>query len=247
MSHKDLKQETSGARRPAMTCIEFRQRIGADPASKAQAVLEHRLECPACAEFHRQQLALTGRLAAALDVSVPDELAARIQWQAANQRPARAIRWFATAAGLVAAVFLSVLVWLGDADGPLPAGVIAHVKEEAGIMRVSSERVGAQKVSATLSFDNMEVVEELGNVTHAGLCPFRGRLIPHLVVEIDGQPVSVMFLASEQVKRIEQVHDSDYHGIIVPVEGGSMAIVSEREDLLVPAVEEMRHKIRWGI
>lgn len=242
---QDMKgQEMTGKE---MTCFEFRQRVGADPTSKSAALHEHRLGCPPCAEFYRQQLALSESLARALEVPVPDQLAPRIQWRAANESPA-ARRWIAAAAGLVAAVTLSFMVWLGDAEGPLPEGVVAHVQDEARIMQVSDTRVSAQKVNAVLYVDNLEAAEDLGDVTHAGLCPFRGHLIPHLVVEMDGQPVSVLFLANESVDRVEQVHEDGYHGIIVPAkDGGSMAIVAEREDLLLPVVEEMRHKIRWGI
>lgn len=229
-----------------LTCIEFRQYVGADPASNAAAILEHRLKCQACAEFHRQQLELTGRLAAALDIAVPDELAPRIRWRAANARTV-ALRWMAVAAGLVAAVTLSVLVWLGDADGPLTREIIAHVKDEARIMQVADERVGSQKVSAVLSLDDLALNDEIDEVTHAGLCPFRGHLIPHLVVEVDGEPVSILFLANETVREPERIDEDGYHGILVPVERGSMAIVSEREDLLVPVVEDMRRKVRWGI
>ncbi|MDX1455527.1 MAG: DUF3379 family protein [Gammaproteobacteria bacterium] len=230
-----------------MSCFEFRQEIGADPESRTPGLAEHRLHCRPCAAFLRQQQAFSQQLAHAFAVEVPESLPARIQWRAFNQ-PRGRTAWMALAASVVAALTLSVMVWLGDKQGPLPNAVIAHVLEEVAIMEPGLPVVGPQQVSAVLAYSNVRLDSPLrDDVTHAGLCPFRGELVPHLVLEVDGHTVSVLMLPDRSVDQPMRIEESGFSGIVIPTETGSMAVVADRSDLLTPVMEELRQKARWGI
>lgn len=235
-----------------LSCLEFRRVTGADPASRDPAVLEHAQGCAACAEFRREQAMLDRRLQTALRVPVPDELKARIIWrQAGLSRRTRRATWLAAAAGLVLAVGLglalsfSLVPSLGA--GPLPAAVVAHIEHEPELLRPTNARAEPVRVSAVLERGGATLAEPLDNVVHAGLCPFRGALVPHLVLNHDGEPVSVLLLPDEQVAGVEEIHEAGYHGVLAPHGTGAIAIVGARPELVLPVREQLDRAVRWRI
>lgn len=229
-----------------LTCLEFRQIVGAEPQHQSAAITAHRLECPQCAEFARSQVALDRRLEAALRIPVPAELPARAVWrQGAQQR--RPGRWLALAASLLLAAGIGFGVMQLDRFQPLPAAVVAHIDHEPELLMPPYGRAEAVRVSAVLQRGGASLSVPLTNVVHAGLCPFRGRMVPHLVVEMDGEPVSVLLLANERISGLQSVNEQGYRGVLVPHRHGSIAILASREDLLVPVREQLERNLDWTI
>jgi hypothetical protein len=102
-------------------------------------------------------------------------------------------------------------------------------------------------VSAVLRRGGVSLAGPLENIAHAGLCPFRGRLVPHLVLTIDGEPVSVLLLAGERTETAQMIDEGGYSGVIVPHRVGSMAIVGAREDLVVPVRRQLEATVNWTL
>jgi len=232
----------------SLTCLEFRQRAGAVPDAREPVMLEHRLQCRACAEFAASQAALDRRLEAALRVPVPEDLKARVIWNQAGrrQRPHRQ-RWLPVAASLLLAVGIG-FVMFDSADGePLPAAVIAHIEHEPELLMPVSALAEPVRVNAVLTQGRVRLAQPLDNVAHAGLCPFRGQLVPHLVLIVDGEPVSVLLLRNERKGHLEEIHEDGYHGVIVPRGEGSIAVVAARPELVQPAREQLEQSVYWGI
>ena len=232
----------------SIDCLEFRQRIGADPQDPAPDVQEHRQRCLGCADYANMQRALDRRLEAALRIPVPEDLRARVifnqsgRWQ---RPPAR--RWLPIAAGLLLAAGIGfMLLNVGDARR-LPSAVIAHIEHEPSLLLPTERLAEPVRVSAVLHEGQVQLVQPMENVIHAGLCPFRGRQVPHLVLRIDGEPVSVLLIADEQTGEVEEIHEDGYHGVIVPRRGGSLAIVAARPELVQPAREQLEAAVNWGI
>lgn len=230
----------------SLGCLEFRQIVGAVPGSRDVAVLEHRLACRACAEFASAQVALDRRVEAALRVPVPEDLKARVIFnQSGRWMRRRPPRWGAIAAGLLLAAGLGfALVQLVGRDA-LPAEVVAHLGHEPELLLPAAQFAEPVRVSAVLDRGGVALKQPLDGVSHAGLCPFRGRLVPHLVIRIDGEPVSVLLLRDEHVDSARSVDENGYHGVIVPHEDGSMAIVGARPDLVRPVREQLEARISW--
>lgn len=229
-----------------LSCLEFRQRVGAAPQQRSAAILAHQLECPQCAEFAREQSALDRRLEAALRIPVPAELPARAVWrQSALQR--RPGRWLALAASLLLATGLGFGVMQLDRFQPLPTAVAAHIDHEPELLMPPYGRAEAIRVSAVLQRGGASLSAPLTNVVHAGLCPFRGRMVPHLVIEMDGEPVSVLLLANERLAKPQAVNEQGYRGVLVPHQQGSIAILGPREDLLIPVREQLERNLNWTI
>ena len=213
-------------------CFEFRRIVGAVPDSRDAGIAAHRLECRACAAFAASQYALDRRLEAALRVPVPDDLKARVifnqsgRWMRARPRP-----WLAIAASLLLAAGLGF-------------GLTQFIAGDA-LLAPTTRTAEPVRVSAVLDRGGVMLKQPLDNVTHAGLCPFRGRLVPHLVMHVDGEPVSVLLLKDEPVDAEKEFDEDGYRGVIVPRAGGSIAIVGARPDLLQPVQNQLEAAVRW--
>jgi hypothetical protein len=229
-----------------MNCLEFRQRTGAEPGNRDPELLWHRMECRACAEFVAIQQQLDAALEKALRVPVPQELSARILWRATNDRAAWR-RWAGMAATVLLGIGLGFGLWTTTDNKVLASEVIAHVQHEPQLLLAPQRRAEVRQVSNVMSRGGVQVTLPLQDVSHAGLCPFRGRLVPHLVFEVDGEPVSVLLLPHEPMGAAQEINEEGFIGMLVPVSGGSMAIVAGREELIVPVREELERKVKWGI
>lgn len=231
----------------SMTCIEFRQIVGADPNSRSPGLAEHRLSCRACAEFAQAQEALTRKLQRAMQVPVPSELPARILLRKSLLR-SPVNRWLALAASVMLTIGIGFGVWHGNQPSTLGNDVMAHVLDhEPELLTQLDTRASARKVKAVLNRGGFRLSGELDDVTHAGLCPFRGRLVPHLVMDVDGHAVSVLLLSNEAVPTEESLHEGGYDGVIVPVKHGSIAIVAPRADLIIPMQRKLEKLVHSGI
>lgn len=239
-----------------LSCLEFRQRVGAVPGTRDGDVAAHRAGCRACAAFADEQAALDHRLHAALRIPVPDDLAARVIWsQSATWKDSSWLRsavpswqWAGLAAGLLLAALLGVLVSGQRVPGRgLPAEIVEHIEHEPARLVFSADTRMAQpvQVSAVLESGGVYADEPPGNVVTAGLCPFRGHQVPHLVMNIDGEPVSVLLLARTPSQGVREIHEDGYHGLLVPHENGSIAIVAPRPELIQPVREQLQDSVHW--
>ncbi len=66
-----------------------------------------------------------------------------------------------------------------------------------------------------------------GIVSYASSCEFRGKHVPHLVIQTEAGPVTVMVLVHERMSKPVQFDEQGYRGVIVPVSGhGSLAVLT---------------------
>ena len=230
----------------SMTCFEFRRQVGAEPATRDAGVLGHQLECRACAEFLREQQRLDRVLDTALRVPVPEQLPARIRWKTANQsRPWH--RSLGMAATILLSLGLGFGIWTASERTVLAHEVVAHIQHEPALLLDTTSRADGRKVNAVVERSGLGLGLPLEDVVHAGLCPFRGRLVPHLVVAVDGEPVSVLLLRNVRSDDVRPIHDDGFNGILVPTDYGSMAIVAARPDLVAPVRAQLERAVSHGI
>ena len=230
------------------TCLEFRRAYGADPQQRDAALARHRLECRGCAEYARSVEALDRGIAQALAVPVPDGLAHRVMLRATTDAAPRAWRRqaYSVAAGLaLVAVGVALGVFWQRNGAPLGADVMAHAHHEPQSWEASAVPVAAVRLRGV--FDRGEVrlldAAQLGFVSYARDCPFRGHQVPHLVVQSPAGPAMVLLLAHERVRREQALVEDGMHGVIVPVGVGSIAIVATDP----AAVEAVRQRITSAV
>lgn len=215
-----------------MDCGRYRSALLADPHDDQPSLRDHAQSCRECALYtHRLRLfedRLGRAFRAPLTARAPGQHAAARAPADASRTPRRRrprLGWLAAAAGVLLALALAGGAWLVAPGRSLAAEVVGHMAGEPGAWN-RTEAVPAAALDAVFAASHLERNSDAGLVTYASSCVFRGHRVPHLVLQTDQGPVTVMVLTEESVRRRVHFDEQGYRGIIVPVPGrGSIAVL----------------------
>jgi Protein of unknown function (DUF3379) len=225
-----------------VTCDDVRFALEAEPGREDPALAAHLHACPACAAYRQELLDFDRRLRAAMTVAVPAHDFASlaratsdapggqstvVKWPATPgaRRPAAFVRSLALAASVAGVAILAGLLWAGFPRQSLASDVVAHMAHEPQAW--STTRVlPADDVEAALGRRDVRLREPSLAVTYVQTCWFRGRRVPHLVVQTESGPVTLLVLTSEAVEAREPFADHGYRGVLVPAPRGSLAVLA---------------------
>ena len=84
-------------------------------------------------------------------------------------------------------------------------------------------------------------------VSYARTCVFRGRLVPHLVVQGENGPVTVMILPDLEVDGPTSFSEHGFFGTILPAAAGSIAIIAGEESDIEQVSGPIVESLRWDI
>ncbi|HET7175446.1 MAG TPA: DUF3379 family protein [Gammaproteobacteria bacterium] len=210
----------------AVTCLDVRRLMGAEPQRRDPAVAEHLRGCAACAAFVRDMQALDLRLERAFKVEVPEGLEARIVLDATLKHGRRAWQ-----------------PWLA-------AAVVGHIEnpEEADALAPDRSLIhDASLVEGAMSGAGVSLDGGMSDVTYAHTCLFRGERVVHLVVHGDHGPVTILLLPRIHVDQDTPVDEGGFHGVIVPEGRGSIAIVTNNATPVEPMEQELTSSGRFTL
>jgi hypothetical protein len=258
-----------------MNCLEFRRHVGAEPSSVLAAVAAHREECPACAGFQDEMQALDRLLGKAMRIDVvsgtrdamvsgtraatapaaaavgrvPDTSSSRVE-RAPDTAHARhgAVgprRWLAMAASLVAGVLVATTLWLSYPGPTLAAEVIGHVVSDPGAL-MAAQPLPEQAVTEVLQPSHVRLRPGMGSVTFAMRCEFEGHVVPHLVVQTDRGPVTVLLLLHRSVRAATRIEEGGYSAIVLPAPRGSIAIVGRDVAGIDAIAQQVFDSVDWN-
>ena len=206
-----------------MNCEEARLLIGANPGADDPAVAEHVAQCADCARYRQELRDMDRVLYAALRVDF-DAAAPR----SARTRPARISRrpiWAVAASLLV--IVVGTFAWLLNPRDAFAEQVVDHVNGEAFSLVRTSEAADPLKLEGILSRSGVRLkVDAAPLVSYASGCEFRGHIVPHLVVQTERGPVTVMVLADETVKS-RRIDEGGYSGVVVPAPRGVLVVLGQ--------------------
>lgn len=231
-----------------MDCLEFRRICGSEPTSRDKAFLEHRLACPSCAAQAAEARSFDDLLRQAMSVDLPEGLVQRIVADA-SMRQAHRARWVALAATTVLAVGAVIGVVRVDQGTALADDVVEHIHHEPDLLIPTTELVDEARLHAVAARSGSEIQGDLGGeVRYAGLCRLRGQLVAHLVVQGESGPVTVLLLPTEAMSSPVEIDERGLKGAILPLEGGSIAVVGTDDERELETVQErVRGAVRWSI
>jgi hypothetical protein len=213
-------------------CRHARLHIGADPHRLPAEVQTHVSGCAECGRFRDETVALDGRLHAALELPL-----------ARFRKPAAAPRRWALAASVVLAVTLVGGFWALRPAPALAGELVEHVTHEAGSWD-KQQWLPASAVADVLRQAGVQFNTSLP-VVYAMACPFHGRRIPHLVVQTNDGPLTVLLLAHEKVPRRTEFSEHGLSGVLLPAGEGSVAVLT-RGGAVPDAMEgELVSAVRW--
>ena len=157
---------------------------------------------------------------------------------------ARRKGWFAMAASVLLAVVVAGGLWLSAPGPSLAADVVTHMREEPQAWRRTDVPVQDAQLETVLRDSHLRLGAGSGIVSYANSCDFRGHQVPHLVVQTESGPVTVMVLIHEQVPKPVQFDEQGYRGVIVPVAGhGSLAVLTRGSAADPETIEHIAHRV----
>jgi hypothetical protein len=200
-----------------------------------------------------QYKALDLKIAKALQIDVPDlrmpELPSvdtvNVTALPARKRSMKPL-WFAVAATVVLATSISLRTsGLFQSYDSLPEEILAHLDHEPEALRVtdiavSDERLARAVPASLATYDRGDAL-----VTYAQPCVINGKDVPHLVIQGQHGPVTILLMPSERVAEAIPLDGDSVKGVILPVGKGSIAIIGDREELLEPIQENVLNSVTW--
>ena len=163
-----------------------------------------------------------------------------------QRRRSTAPLWFAMAAtvvlGLSIALRMSPL--FEDYDS-LADEVIAHLDHEPYALRVTDEPVSDRRLQRTVPASVAVFERDATLITYANSCVINGKRVPHLVIQGQHGPVTILLMPKEKVAEATPLDGNSVHGVILPVGEGSIAIIGPREEPLEPIQENVLGSLTW--
>ena len=233
-----------------MNCDEYRKAIGADPGFDGGA--GHVAGCPACRDYRVAILDLDGKIARALAIDVPPLAMPQLpELDTTGITPMRRRgvtppAWFALAAMLVLAVFVGIrLVDTGYGTAPLADQILAHLPHESFAVRVTDAAVPAARLASVVPGDLAGFDGTAPLISYAQTCEINGKQVPPLVMQGASGPVVILLMPEEKVPDPVSFGDDTVDGVILPVGGGSIAIVGQREERLDDIKKNVMNSVTW--
>ena len=225
----------------------YRSAIMSDPHDPDPDLRAHRDSCAECRAFTEQLLRFEARLERALLVEIPVKAAVLpFAREIAAARSSR--RWMALAASVALAFVVAGGIWLTLPQSSLAADVVAHMAGEPDAWRRTEVPVPNTELNTVLRDSKLRLKQDAGIVSYASSCDFRGHKVPHLVVQTQYGPVTVMVLVHEPVRNPERFDEQGYRGTIVPVPGhGSLAVLMRDSETSNAEVERIAARVDGAI
>jgi len=228
-----------------MDCETFRLEFLADPAAGGDALGSHEAECGPCAAFAERARRAEVLISKALRFDV-----AAIR-EKAEPTPKR--RMGGRLGGLAAAaVAVAVLVLGRNVLNPgldtMSADLTEHWHHESYSWVVTDQQVGNPQLIKAVAGQALIDFDQLPMVTYAHSCFFRGKWVPHLVIQGKAGPVMVMLLPAEEIGKpmTLQVVEENLEGMVMPHGQGSIAILATEGEAIEPLQKAISSAVEWS-
>ena len=236
-----------------MNCEEYRQAIGADPTFDGGA--GHLSECAECRAYRSDMQSLNLRIARALQLNVPElvmpelpEIETENVVTLADRRRVSTPTWFAVAATVLVAALIGIRFAADDAIiyDSLGDEVLAHVTHEPMALLVTDQIVPESHLREVIPANISQLDHSAGLITFAEICPINGHDVPHLVIQGESGPITILLMPNEKVSAAVSLNDAETHGVILPVGDGSIAIVGARDEKLEEIQKQVLQSVMWS-
>lgn len=209
-----------------MNCEQLRTIVGAEPNSTDPEMLAHIEQCPECARYRQEMQAMDRLIYRALAIDAPAEKsAAEVLAPPPQQRTARV--WRMAASVLVTVLVGVMALWLLTPRESFAQEAITHMKHEQFSMVRTSEAVDDDRLQEILAAARLRLKPGAPRVSYAQTCEFRGQLIPHLVVQTEQGPATVLVVTDAPTQQREQINEDGVQGVILPAPRGVIVVLGE--------------------
>jgi len=235
-----------------MNCEDYREAIATDPSYEGGEA--HLSECAGCRNYRDDMRALDRRIEQALSLHVPDfdmpELS-DLDTDNVVALPARrrvsTPAWFAIAATVVIAAFVGIRMVGSNVTYPsLAAEIVAHLDHEPRALQVTDKPVSERSLTRVVPASIADMDHEAGLITYARTCVINGKKIPHLVIQGERGPVTILLMPDEMIDGAVQIDGQSINGVILPVGSGSIAIIGENDENIGNIQQNVLNSVAWS-
>lgn len=233
------------------TCEEYREAIAADPSFDGGAA--HLSQCAPCQAFRSEILVLDRNIERALAITVPEFDVPELPDLDTSKVTALSTRRFATPAWLAVAATVTLAAFLGFrmlgddlSSGTLAEQIISHIEHEPFSFRVNDKAVSDRRLARVVPATIATLDHDAGLITYAQSCTINGRVVPHLVIQGERGPVTILLMPDEKVLGAQSFGNDVIQGVILPVGNGSIAIVGGVGERLDGIQERVRNSVTWS-
>ena len=188
-----------------MNCEEYKLAIGADPGFDGGT--GHVSDCAGCQAYRSEMQALDLEIGRALALDVPELILPEFPdvdvadvVTLGDRRRVLPPSWLAIAATILLAVVLGTrftgnggIVYESLADE-----VLAHVSHEPSALRVTNVAVTDEHLYEIVPANVAQMDHSAGLITFAESCPINGNIIPHLVIQGEHGPVTILLMPKKR-------------------------------------------------
>jgi hypothetical protein len=154
--------------------------------------------------------------------------------------------WFAIAATVVLATSISLRTSsLFQTYESLAEEVLAHLDHEPGSLRITDVAVTEQRLARVVPASLASFERGTSLITYAQSCVINGNEVPHLVIQGQYGPVTILLMPEERVSESTPLDGETVKGVILPVGNGSIAIIGDREEPLEPIQKNVVNSVAW--
>ena len=243
-----------------MNCEDYREAIAADPSESFEGGPAHAAACESCSSYRAEMQALDLTIAQALAIDVPELKIPELpplgeeDGKVVNMPFRRASRittpaWIGIAASFALAAVIG-LQFTGNgpaADQLLAEQVLAHLDHEPWALKVTDVAVSEERFARVVDPAVRTIDRDIGLVTYARTCIINGMSIPHLVIQGEKGPVTLLLMPDEMVSSAVTLSGESVNGVILPVGNGSIAIIGERDERIQDLKQRVVDSVEWSI
>ena len=237
-----------------MNCKDYKEAIAADPSQQFDGAT-HAAACESCATYRDEILALDQKIAAALDIPLPElrlpelppigEEDAKVVNLPFGRGRMRTSAWIGLAASVLLATTLGIRFFSPDVIyESLGDEIIAHLDHEPRSRQITQKVVSERKLAQVIDKDVAEM--DAGLITYARSCVINGKTIRHLVIQGERGPVTLLLLPDEMIDSAVLLEGIGITGVILPVGNGSVAIIGERGEPLDKIEKQITSSVKWS-
>jgi hypothetical protein len=149
-------------------------------------------------------------------------------------------RWYALTASVLGGVLVGVLLWSNGPRDALARDLVRHLALEPDALSGAVALADPAQVQDVLRRTGVRLSTAPGRVTYARTCQFRGHAMVHLVLQMPGEPVTVLVLPEEKVRRPIEFQEQGYVGTIQPIGASSIIVIGRSRVVVDEAVQQVR-------
>jgi len=233
-----------------MNCEEYREAIAGDPSFDGGA--GHVSECSSCQAYRHEMIALDEKILRALSLNVPElnmpelpEIEISNVVSLASRRRFAPPAWFAMAATVVVAALIGIR-FVGVDNQTLAEDVLAHLDHEPQALVVTDVEISDERFRSVVPARIASMDRSAGLITYGQSCEINGRDVPHLVIQGERGPVTILLMPGEKISAALPLEGDTVHGVILPVGDGSVAIIGVREERLDLIEKRVLKSVTWS-